>query len=95
MRIRCCFPVVLEVLPDVFTVGEFLLGYEASGSFGLGVPKITPAKIIDKLYGDQGGHRRSKIQGAACRLRPPALPGSPADFGKLIAKDTEKWGNGN
>ena len=57
-------------------------------------PKNTPAEIVDKLNKEiNAGSRRSQDQGAACRLgRRSLLAGSPADFGKLIADETEKWG---
>ena len=83
-----------DALPDIPTVGEFVPGYEASGWFGVGAPKDTPADIVDKLNsGDQRCPCRSQDQSAACRPRRHVLPGSPADFGKLIADETEKWGN--
>ena len=81
-----------EALPDIPTVGEFVPGYEASSLFGLGAPKNTPAEIVDKLnQRDQRRARRSQDEGAACRSRRHVLAGSPADFGKLIAEETEKW----
>ena len=57
-----------EALPDIPTVGEFVPGYEASGWYGVGAPKNTPAEIIDKLNKEiNAGSRRSQDQGAACR----------------------------
>jgi tripartite-type tricarboxylate transporter receptor subunit TctC len=82
-----------EVLPDLPTVSEFVPGYEASAWYGIGVPKDTPAEIIDKLnkavnviLGDPTSKARFAELGASL------LPGLPADFGKLVAEETEKWG---
>jgi tripartite-type tricarboxylate transporter receptor subunit TctC len=81
-----------EVLPDVPTVGDFVPGYEASAFWGVGVPRNTPAEIIDKLnkeinavLSDPEPKRRLADAGGT------VLVGSPADFGKLIAEETEKW----
>ena len=81
-----------EVLPDVPTVGDFVPGYEASAWYGLGAPKNTPAEIVDKLNKEINAaspiprsRRGSPTWAARC------LPGSPAEFGKLIADETEKW----
>jgi tripartite-type tricarboxylate transporter receptor subunit TctC len=81
-----------EVLPDVPTVAEFLPGYEASTWAGVGAPKNTPTEIVDKLnneinaaFADPATRARFDDLGGAM------LPGSPADFGKLVADDTEKW----
>jgi tripartite-type tricarboxylate transporter receptor subunit TctC len=81
-----------EVLPDLPTVSEFVPGYEASAWYGIGVPKDTPAEIIDKLnkavnaiLDDPTSKARFAELGASL------LPGSPADFGKLVAEETEKW----
>jgi tripartite-type tricarboxylate transporter receptor subunit TctC len=82
----------LEVMPDIPTVGEFLPGYEASGWVGLGVPKDTPAAIIDVLNSEvNAGLADPMIKARFGDLGEAVLPGSPADFGKLIASDTEKW----
>jgi tripartite-type tricarboxylate transporter receptor subunit TctC len=81
-----------EALPDIPTVDDFLPGFEASQWFGLGAPKDTPFEIIGRLntainaaLGD------AKIKARLSDLGGTVLPGSPADFGKLIAVDTEKW----
>ena len=82
-----------EVLPDVPTVGEFVPGYEASGWYGIGAPKGTPVEIIDMLNKEINaalGDRKMKARLAD--LGATRLVRSPADFGKLIADDTEKWG---
>jgi tripartite-type tricarboxylate transporter receptor subunit TctC len=82
-----------EVLPEVPTLGEFLPGYEASFWAGLGSPRNTPAEIIDKLNREiQTALADSKVKARLADLGATVLAGSPADFGKLIADDTEKWG---
>jgi tripartite-type tricarboxylate transporter receptor subunit TctC len=83
----------LEVLPDIPTVSEFVPGYEASYWTGIGAPKATPAEIIDKLNQEiNAGLGNPKISAQLVDLGGTVLPGSPADFGKLIADETEKWG---
>jgi tripartite-type tricarboxylate transporter receptor subunit TctC len=82
-----------ELLPDIPTVGEFMPGYEASGWNGFGVPKNTPAEIIDKLNREiNAGLGDPKIKARLAELGGSILGGSPADFGKLITEETEKWG---
>jgi tripartite-type tricarboxylate transporter receptor subunit TctC len=82
-----------EALLDIPTVGEFVPGYEASVWFGLGAPNGTPAEIIDKLNQETNAALADpKIKGRLAESGGKALAGSPADFGKLIADDTEKWG---
>jgi tripartite-type tricarboxylate transporter receptor subunit TctC len=84
----------LDALPEIPTVGEFLPDYEASGWEGIGAPKNTPAEIIDKLNTEiNAGLADPKIKARLADLGGTVLPGSPADFGKLIADETEKWGN--
>jgi tripartite-type tricarboxylate transporter receptor subunit TctC len=81
-----------EVLPDVPTVGEFVPGYEASASYGLGAPKATPAEIVDKLNKEiNAALADPKMKARLADLGGTPLLGSPADFGKLIAEETEKW----
>jgi tripartite-type tricarboxylate transporter receptor subunit TctC len=82
-----------ELLPDLPTVADFVPGYEASAWYGVGVPKGTPDEIIDKLnkvvngiLADPQSKARLSDLGAA------VITGSPADFGKLITDETEKWG---
>src|SRR5262252_9201381 len=80
----------LEVLPDIPTVEDFLPGYEASGWQGIGAPRNTPAEIIDKLNKEIGvGLADPKIN--ARTLGGTVLAGSPADFGKRVSEDVEKW----
>jgi tripartite-type tricarboxylate transporter receptor subunit TctC len=81
-----------DALPDVPTVGEVLPGYEASSWYGIGAPKNTPAEIVEKLNKESNaGLADAKIQARLADLGGMLLAGSPADFGKLIADETEKW----
>jgi tripartite-type tricarboxylate transporter receptor subunit TctC len=82
-----------DALPDIPTLADFLPGYEATGWFGIGVPRSTPADIIDKLNKEiNAALADPKIKDRLSDLGGMILGGSPADFGKLIADDTEKWG---
>src|SRR5215831_12437138 len=82
----------LEVLPDIPTVEDFLPGYEASGWQGIGAPRNTPAEIIDKLNKEIGiGLADPKINARIVELGGTVLAGSPADFGKRVSDDVEKW----
>jgi tripartite-type tricarboxylate transporter receptor subunit TctC len=82
-----------EALPDIPTVGEFLPGYEASTWSGVGAPKATPAEIVEKLNKEiNAGLADPKIKARLADLGGTPLVGSPADFAKLIAEETEKWG---
>jgi tripartite-type tricarboxylate transporter receptor subunit TctC len=82
-----------EELPDIPSVGEFLPGYEASSWFGIGTPKNTPPEIVDKLNEEVNAALTDpKIKGRLADLGGAVLPGSPGDFGKLIAEETAKWG---
>jgi len=81
-----------EALPDLPTIAEFVPGYEASAWFGAGAPRNTPAEIIDKLNRDINACLADpKLQARIADLGGIAITGSPADFGKLIAAETEKW----
>jgi tripartite-type tricarboxylate transporter receptor subunit TctC len=81
------------VLPDIPTVAEFVPGYEASFWSGIGAPKNTPAEIVDKLNKEMNaGLADPKMQARFADLGSTALPGSPADFGRLIAEETETMG---
>jgi tripartite-type tricarboxylate transporter receptor subunit TctC len=81
-----------EALPDIPTVGEFLSGYEGSNWYGLGVPKATPAEIVDQLNKEVNAALDDpKMKARLADLGGTLLPGSPAQFGKLIAEETEKW----
>ncbi len=82
-----------EVLPDLPAMGEFVAGYEASGWNGVCAPRNTPVEIIQKLNGViNAGLADPKLQARLTDLGATTLAGSPADFGKLIADETEKWG---
>ena len=82
-----------DALPDIPTVGEFLPGYEASASYGIGAPKGTPVEIIDMLNKEiKAALGDPKMKARLADLGGTPLLGSAADFGKLIAEETEKWG---
>jgi tripartite-type tricarboxylate transporter receptor subunit TctC len=81
-----------DALPDIPTVGDFLPGYEATGVFGIGVPRSTPAEIVDKLNAEiNAALADPKIKARLADVGGVILTGTPADFGKLIADETEKW----
>ena len=83
----------LGVLPDIPTVGEFVPGYEASAWWGVGAPRNTPTEIVDKLNKEiNTGLADPKMKARLADLGATVLAGSPADFGRLIADETEKWG---
>ena len=82
-----------EALPDIPTVSEFVPGYEAVSLFGVGAPKSTPAEIVNKLNMEiNAALKDSKIKARVADLGGTVLAGSPTDFGKLLADETEKWG---
>jgi tripartite-type tricarboxylate transporter receptor subunit TctC len=82
-----------EALPDLPTVSDFVPGYESSGWYGVGVPRETPVVIIDKLNKEiNAGLVDPKLKARFADLGATVFTGSPADFGKLIAYETEKWG---
>ena len=82
-----------EVLPDVPTVGEFVPGYEASGWYGVGAPKGTPVEIVDKLNREiNAALADPNMKARLAELGGTAFVGSPADFGKFIADEIDKWG---
>jgi tripartite-type tricarboxylate transporter receptor subunit TctC len=81
-----------EALSDISTVGDFVPGYEASSWFGVGAPRNTPTEIVDKLNNEiNAGLADPKIKARLADLGVTVFSGSPADFGKLIADETEKW----
>jgi tripartite-type tricarboxylate transporter receptor subunit TctC len=83
----------LTALPDVPAVGDFLQGFEASVWLGIGAPRNTPAEIIDKLNREiNAALADPKMKTRLAELGSTALGGSPSDFGRLIADETEKWG---
>ena len=82
-----------EMLPELKTVADFVPGYEASQWYGIGAPSNTPVEIVDKLNKEIN----AAIADAGMKARFAAiggepLGGSPAEFGKLISEETEKWG---
>jgi tripartite-type tricarboxylate transporter receptor subunit TctC len=80
-------------LPDVPTVGEFLPGYDAGDLLGVGVPRNTPAEIVDQLNKEiNAGLADPKIKARFADLGGTALALTPAEYGKLLAEETEKWG---
>jgi tripartite-type tricarboxylate transporter receptor subunit TctC len=81
-----------EELPDIPTVGEFVPGYEASGWYGIGAPKNTPTEIVDKLNKETNAALVDpKMKVRLLDLGGSPMPTTPADFGRFIANDTEKW----
>jgi tripartite-type tricarboxylate transporter receptor subunit TctC len=81
-----------DVLPDLPTIGEFLPGFEASVFYGIGAPKNTPPEIVERLNKEiNAGLVDPDLKARLTDLGGAELPGSPADFGKLIANETEKW----
>src|SRR5260221_10931007 len=79
-------------LPDVPTVGEFVPGYEASGFVGVSEPKNTPIEIVERLNRTINAALESPTAKARfAELGSVVLPGSPADFEKFFAEETEKW----
>ena len=80
-------------LPEISTVGEFVSGYDAAGWYGVGAPKSTPADIVDKLNREvNAGLADRKLKARLADVGVEPTPMTPAEFGKLIADDTEKWG---
>jgi tripartite-type tricarboxylate transporter receptor subunit TctC len=82
----------LEVLPDIPAVAEFVPSFEVTSWTGIGAPKGTPAEIIEKLNKEANAALADpKTKGRFAELGGTALPGSPADFGRHIADETDKW----
>ena len=82
-----------EALPELPTVADFVPGYEASAWYGIGAPQRTPAEIVDRLNKEaNAGLADAKLKLRLRDLGGTLIPGTPADFGKLIADETEKWG---
>jgi tripartite-type tricarboxylate transporter receptor subunit TctC len=81
-----------EALPDIPTVGEFLPGYEASSWYGVGAPKNTPADVVATLNQEINlAFADPQMKARLAEMGGTILSGSPADFGKLLADETEKW----
>ena len=82
-----------EVLPDLSTVGEFVPGYQAAGWFGVCVPSKTPSEIVERLNREiNAGLADGKVKARFAGLGATVFGGSPSDFAKHIADETEKWG---
>jgi tripartite-type tricarboxylate transporter receptor subunit TctC len=82
----------LEALPEIPSLSEFLPGYEATDWKGIGAPKNTPPEMIEKLNKEiNAGLADPKLRARFAELGAAGIPGSPADLGKLIAEETEKW----
>src|SRR5262245_61012754 len=81
-----------EALPELPTVGDFVPGYEASTWYGVGAPKNTPVEIVEKLNREINMFLSDpKMKARLADMGSATIAGSSADFGKLIADDTEKW----
>jgi tripartite-type tricarboxylate transporter receptor subunit TctC len=79
-------------LPDLPSVGDFVPGYEVNTWFGIGAPRGTPADIVDKLNEEiNAALADPQMKARLAELGGTVLAGTPADFGKLIADETEKW----
>ena len=84
--------VAQEVLPDIPAVAEFLPGYDASAWLGFGAPKGTPGEIVEKLNREiNAALADPKMKARVAELGGTVFPTSPAEFGKFIADETEKW----
>jgi tripartite-type tricarboxylate transporter receptor subunit TctC len=82
-----------EALPDIPTVGEYVPGYEASSLYGVAAPRSTPAEIVDRLNSEiNAALADPAMKARLADLGGIVLAGSPADFARLIATETEKWG---
>jgi tripartite-type tricarboxylate transporter receptor subunit TctC len=82
-----------ELLPDVPTVADFVPGYESSAWYGVGAPRNTPVEIVDRLNKEINTIlAESKVKTRIAEMGATLVAGSPADFGKLVADETEKWG---
>jgi len=82
-----------DVLPELPTVGDFIPGYEASSWFGVAAPKDTPAEVIDTLNREiNAGFADPRIRARLAEMSGMPLGGSPAEYGKLMADETAKWG---
>jgi len=81
-----------EALPDMPTVAEFVPGYETSAWYGVGVPKATPAEIVDRINREVGaGLADARMKARFADLGGAPMPMTPAEFAKLIADETDKW----
>jgi tripartite-type tricarboxylate transporter receptor subunit TctC len=93
LRALATAPTRSDVLPHIPSVSEFVPGYEPSAFWGIGAPRNTPAEIIDKLNKEVNAALADpKMRARLADLGSTVLAGSPSDFGRLIADETEKWG---
>jgi tripartite-type tricarboxylate transporter receptor subunit TctC len=82
-----------DALPDIPPIGDFVPGYEASTWYGIAAPRGTPAAIVERLNAEiNAGLRDPGLKARLAELGGMPIGGSPDDFGRLIAEDTEKWG---
>jgi tripartite-type tricarboxylate transporter receptor subunit TctC len=82
-----------QALPDIPVIGDVVPGYEASAWYGVGAPKGTPTEIVDKLNAEiNAGLADPKLSARLTELGSVPFAGSPADFGKFLAAETDKWG---
>jgi tripartite-type tricarboxylate transporter receptor subunit TctC len=82
-----------QALPDVPTIGEFVPGYEAIAWYGIGAPTGTPAEVIDRVNKEtNAGLADSQLRARFAGLAIEPLSMTPAEFGKFIADETDKWG---
>jgi tripartite-type tricarboxylate transporter receptor subunit TctC len=85
-----------EVLPELPTVADFVPGYEASAWYGIGAPRGTPAEIIDRLNSEINAILADpKTKARFSELGASIIGGSPADFGRFVAEETDKWVGGH
>ena len=83
-----------QALPDIPAVGEFVPGYEASAVYGIGAPRDTSAEIVDTINKSiNAGLGNPRFRARVLELGGTVLAGSPADFGRLMAEETERWAN--
>jgi tripartite-type tricarboxylate transporter receptor subunit TctC len=83
-----------DAVPDLPTLGEFVPGYDVDAWYGIGAPKGTPAEVVDRLYKEiNAALADPKLKARFADLGDAPMPMTPAEFGKLIADETEKWGN--
>ncbi len=83
-----------ELLPEVPTVAQFAPGFQAGQWIGIGAPKNTPVGIVERLNREiNAGLADAAFKARIAELGGVPLPGSPADFGKFVARETKKWGD--
>ena len=83
----------IDVLPDIPAIAEFVPGYEASVRYGIGAPSNTPTEIIDKLNREiNAALADPKMKVRLAEIGAVPMPMTPAEFGNVIADETEKWG---